>query len=181
MSRFETWSIVLSVAGIIIDLVVFGALLMQLRMLAVQIRSAQEATDRDHDRRRRQATFEYLATTTDPNVPGNLETLVNQTDKQLKETLSRLISGDDHELWKLTSRHFDNFEQLAAGIRLGVFDLDVLVSLTGDAGTDLDSYRPWIDHLRTSNRQVYGELEWLAKQLRARSPDEPSFPTHATR
>jgi hypothetical protein len=63
MTLFEKMTIIAAFAGIFINLILLLAVIRQLRVLGKQVSQATLATSLDHERRRKQATIDFYAST----------------------------------------------------------------------------------------------------------------------
>ncbi len=142
MSAFERLSIVVAVSGLAINLVAFVGLIWQVRILVRQLRQDREATDRDHDRRQRQATLDFYAVTLDKMAELRSTLPYDRDEAGIREMLSR-VTGEDDEIGKAITEYLSLFELLATGVRTGVFDLPVLNRAAGGRIRAIASnYRP---------------------------------------
>ncbi|MEU3252953.1 hypothetical protein [Streptomyces sp. NPDC006997] len=88
MTSYERWSLVASFGSLLVSVVAFGALAWQLLMLA-------RGTAQDHDRRRKQATMEYLTAIMDRRKALYDEGIPDERDHAAVSALiSRALAGD---------------------------------------------------------------------------------------
>lgn len=175
MREFEAWSLIIAGGAAVTNIVVFGVLLLQLSYLRRQIRQAQESTELDHGRRRRQATIEFYATTLD-RLQRLREDLPHDRDSAAVEAVTRrALSGDD-EANKKIAAYLTMHNLVAVSVRSDVFDVVVIDHLFGGRLLALvANYGPWIEHTRRqlSYPTMYSDLEWLADQIAARRAETP--------
>ncbi|HEX6684643.1 MAG TPA: hypothetical protein VF062_17695 [Candidatus Limnocylindrales bacterium] len=171
MSVFETWSLVGVFASIVVNIIVFGALALQVRLLANQVDLAKQATDQDHDRRRRQTTLEACTSFLDRQAELRLRMLPSDYDEAGVAALQAKALNGDGEAKQLLSVYLNGYEALANGARFDVLDLAVLNRGLGRRiMLVVDRYRPIIDHMRAAsgNPDLFGDLEWLARKVKQR-------------
>jgi hypothetical protein len=165
MSLYDKWSLGVSI-------VAFGAGLWQLFMLS-------RTTRQDHDRRRKQATMEYLAANMDRRKVFFAEGIPNERDPaRIMAKINESLSGDQASTDLITA-YLTTFNFLAVGAQTDAFDTEVIDEAWGGLIIAVwNHYRPWIE----AQRSRYGEprnwenLEWLA----ARIPQHPRLRTIPT-
>ncbi|MEU6547052.1 DUF4760 domain-containing protein [Streptomyces sp. NPDC046859] len=154
MSSYERLSLIFS-------FVAFGAVVWQLHLLS-------RSTNRDHDRRRKQATMEYLTANMDRRKALFDEGIPLERDHQaISDRINLALSGDDQETKRITA-YLTIYNFLAVGTQADAFDLDVIHEAWGGFIIAVwNNYRPWIEAQREEHGapSVYENLEWLAGQI----------------
>lgn len=172
MTQFETLSVVIGAAGVVINLILFIMFALQLRALRRQIAVAEEATRLDHDRRRKQATLDFYTATLEKRAALR-DLLPYDRDADAIRDLIRDIKSEDDGRGKEITNYLSLFEGLAAGVNSGVYDLDTIERVAGGRIRAIaHNYKSWIDSRRAmfDNPNLYEELDHLAGQLEARRP-----------
>ena len=167
VSLFEGLSLAAAFSGVVVSVIAFGVLIWQVRLLARQLGQARDATDRDHERRQKQATIDFYAVTLDKMAELRNTLPYDRDLAGIQDMLSR-VNGEDDEVGKAVTEYLSLFELLATGVRTGVFDLSVLERAAGSRIRAIAShYRPWIKQRRElfDNPHLYEELEQLAKEV----------------
>jgi hypothetical protein len=168
VTRIESLSLLAAFSGVFVNVVAFGLLIWQLRILARQLGQARDATALDHDRRQKQATIDFYAVTLDKMAELRAVLPYDRDEAGVQDMLSR-VKGEDDQVGKAITEYLSLFELLATGVRTGVFDLSVLERAAGGRIRAIAShYRPWIQQRRElfDNPHLYEELEQLASEIR---------------
>jgi hypothetical protein len=166
MSDFERITLLMSLVGLVLNGVVFIVFVVQLRLLVRQLKQASDTTALDHDRRRQQATLEFIAQTLERRAEMR-EMLPNDRDgAAIRKLLTRVSKGDPATA-KLVSEYLSLHELLATGVRMGIFDFVVLERVAGRILAMYANYEPWIKNQRTalSNPRLYEDLEWFVTRV----------------
>lgn len=172
MTTYEHWSLIIAVASVTINAILFMVVLLQLGALRQQIRESSAAEVRDHDRRRRQATMEAFSTTMDarralrtllPDDIDRAETgkIVRQIREKKSDVAHEQAVVDYLRLW----------ENFAAGVNIEVLDLEMVDRIAGTHIMRLaQNYADWIAWRRKTWRSesLFSELEELAEAIRRR-------------
>jgi len=154
----------MSVADII-QLIMLSAIILQLYL-------AYKAFKADHERRRKQATFEFINA-----VSERYRKALNDFDT--KHGLGKVVdisdySGDDYFTVK---SYLSEIERICAGVNSEVFDYDILRKMmAGNLITSNDRFRQHINNARITrnNKKLYIEFDKVANKLRAdRSKETP--------
>ena len=164
MTSFERTSLVAAFAGVLVTLVAF---VVELGLLRRQVAQATTSTKLDHERRRKQATIEFYETTLNKRTELRAH-LPYDRDAQAVAGLLASVSHEDDDAGKAITEYLSLFELLAAGVRSGVFDHDVIQRIAGSRIRAIaTNYRPWIEARRQlySNPALYQEIEWLAQSF----------------
>ncbi|MGP3950292.1 DUF4760 domain-containing protein [Streptomyces sp. 7N604] len=170
MTSYERWSLLVSLGSFVVSVVAFGALAWQLRMLA-------QATRFDHDRRRTQATLEYLSATMDRR--GDLRERGIPDDRDtagVTALVNRGLAGEVEAI-RLITEYLAIFNYLAVAAQADAFDPKIIDQARGGTVAAVQrNYRPWIDEQRERFGEplLYKDLDWLAAQMTSRSAPPPN-------
>ena len=132
-----------------------------------QIRIASKSLKADHERRKKQATIEYL---------NNLRTTYRKWNNTLIKKYGRDPAGmdtiekikADGKSWEILKDMLGMFEHLAVAVNSEVFDIDILNKMAGQYLVDVyQRWKTYIDQRRKDpNRElVYVEFEQLVHKL----------------
>ncbi|MFF7470162.1 DUF4760 domain-containing protein [Streptomyces sp. NPDC008092] len=164
MTVFERWSLVAAFGSLGVGVVGFVGLAWQLLMLA-------RSTERDHERRRKQATMEFLADNMNQRKSLFDEGIPQERDQAaIAALISRSLSGDE-QATKLVTSYLTTFNLLGAGTRLDAFDRQLIDEAWGGLIISVwDNYRPWAEAQRHehSEPRLWRNLEWLAAHMTPR-------------
>ncbi len=170
VTSYELWSLVGSFGSLTVSVIAFGALAWQLLLLS-------RSTAQDHDRRRKQATMEYLTANMDRRKELFDEGIPNERDHEAIAALISLSLSGDPQSTKLITTYLTTFNFLAVGAQTDAFDRRVIDEAWGGLVIAVwNSYQPWIE----AKRQEYGEprlwenLEWLAGRMAPRRSAVPA-------
>jgi hypothetical protein len=166
VSSYEWWSLVASFGSLLVSVVAFGAVAWQLILLS-------RSTKQDHDRRRKQATMEYLTANMDRRKELFDEGIPNERDPAaIASLVGRALAGDDAAT-KLITTYLTTFNFLAVGAQSDAFDSTVIDEAWGGLIIAVwENYRPWIEaqRARYGEPRVWDNLEWLAGHMEPRRP-----------
>ncbi|MPY63273.1 DUF4760 domain-containing protein [Streptomyces spongiae] len=164
MTSYERWSLLASFGSLLVSVVAFGALAWQLLLLS-------RNTGQDHERRRKQATMEYLTANMDRRKALFDEGIPDERDHEATAALiNRSLSGDD-QATKLITSYLTTFNFLAVGAQSDAFDREVIDEAWGGLIIAVwNGYRPWAEAQRKEHGEprVWDNLEWLAGQMEPR-------------
>ncbi|NUT38077.1 MAG: DUF4760 domain-containing protein [Hamadaea sp.] len=152
------------------NIVVFGVLLWQLRVLRSQITQTGHATLLDHDRRRKQATIEFYATTLHQQRQLREVLPHDRESGKVDRVVRRALAGDD-TLNKAIADYLTLHNLIAVSVRSDVFDVSVIDHIFGGRLMQLEAnYRAWVTHARESLNYptMYSDIEWLAGEVARR-------------
>ncbi|MFD8231139.1 DUF4760 domain-containing protein [Streptomyces sp. NPDC059696] len=170
MTSYERWSLLASFGSLGISLIAFVALAWQLLLLS-------RSTARDHDRRRKQATMEYLTANMDRRKALFDEGIPNErSPEDIAALIDRSLSGDDRAT-NLITAYLTTFNFLAVGAQCDAFDREVIDESWGGLVIAVwNNYRPWAEaqRRRYGEPRVWENLEWLAGQMAPRRPGLPA-------
>jgi hypothetical protein len=179
VTRYELLSAASSIGALVIGLATLVALLWQLRLLVKQVALAANATRLDHERRRRQATLDFYATTLAKRSELRAVLPYDRNVAGVHALLARAVDEED-EAGNAITGYLSLFESLGAGVRDDVYSFPVVEAVAGGRVLAIvENYRPWIEDRRRhfQNPRLYEHLEWLADQIarhRAAAPDRPA-------
>ncbi|MER6443227.1 MULTISPECIES: DUF4760 domain-containing protein [unclassified Streptomyces] len=169
MTSYERWSLIASFGSLLVSVVAFGAVAWQLLMLS-------RGTEQDHDRRRKQATMEYLTANMDRRKALFDEGIPHERDHGAIAALVGLsLSGDDRAT-KLVASYLTTFNFLAVGAQTDAFDRRVIDEAWGGLILSVwNNYRPWVEEQRRLHGEprVWENLEWLAGRMTPRRSGVP--------
>jgi hypothetical protein len=135
-------------------------------MTVTQINLTRQSVERDHARRRVQATYDAVKTAM-TSLSEAEPLLFNSTKKVAMENLTYddVAQGDPRKLYEA----LEDLEFLAVGFRTGLFDVSVGMHLVGNFYTRMvDALMPMIKMLRTQagHDMSYTDLEVVAEQFK---------------
>lgn len=170
MTSYERWSLVASFGSLVVSVVAFAALAWQLLMLS-------RSTGQDHDRRRKQATMEYLTANMERRKALFDEGIPHERDHEaITALISLSLSGND-QATKLITAYLTAFNFLAVGAQTDAFDREVIDEAWGGIVISVwTNYRPWIEEQRRRHGEprVWENLEWLAGRMTPRRSIVPA-------
>jgi len=172
MTIFERATFLVSLVGLFVSVVVFVVFVVQLRLLVRQLKQASKADALDHDRRRQQATLEFVAQTLERRAAMRASLPNDRNGDAIRKMLRRVGKGDE-EMGKLVSEYLSLYELLASGVRMGIFDFYVLERVAGRILAMYKNYEPWVKQQRKQqqNPRLYEDLEWfVTRVIEHRSP-----------
>lgn len=164
MTSYERLSLIASFGSLLVSVVAFGALAWQLLMLS-------RGTALDHDRRRKQATMDYLTNTMDRRSNLRDEGIPDERDETAISELIGLSLAGDRASTNLITAYLTTYNHLGVGAQSDAFDLGVVDQAWGGLITALwDNYKPWIETRRQERGEprLYEDLEWLAGRVTPR-------------
>lgn len=167
MSTFETWSLAIAIAAVLLNAALFVGFGLQLRLLRIQIDQASSATHQDHVQRRKEATLEFVTATMDRFVTLRKRGLPELVRAEVEPFAT--ASQGDNARYELIREYLYGYEVLGTGVNLQVLDVEVVSRLRGTLVVRTwELYKTWIDVVRTtSNPKAYVELEKMAANIRA--------------
>jgi hypothetical protein len=115
---FEQWSLVVSIAALMLNFALFW-------LIHRDVAGSAEATRLDHDRRKKQATLEWAATAFDRQwtKPGHLPEF---NDLERFREFANQPTEQDHEPNRIIAEWLDLMEDLATGVNMDVYNLAVV-------------------------------------------------------
>ncbi|MGW4980589.1 DUF4760 domain-containing protein [Streptomyces mirabilis] len=170
MTSYEWLSLIASFGSLLVGAVAFGALAWQLILLS-------RSTAQDHDRRRKQATMEYLTANMDRRKALFDQGIPIERDHEAIAALVSLSLSGDAEATKLIAAYLTTFNFLAVGAQSDAFDRDVIDEAWGGLIISVwNNYRPWIEVQRQEHGEprVWENLEWLASKMTPRRSVVPA-------
>lgn len=139
------------------------------------LREGAEAQQQEWVRRRKQATIELEVSTA--RYRESLKAVLPWNDRDPKEVAAFLkdAAGDRARLGSVRE-YLNHLEDLAVGIKEGVFDLDTVSMLEGSRIIDtVASYSPYIEGVRRElgRPALYLDIEELAQMLKVQRRGKP--------
>lgn len=167
MSRFESWSIVLAGASVLANVALFFGAMVQLRLVRRQLERGDLQDQRDHDRRRADATFQHITATLGAWHRLRDEGLPPTGVGRVVGYLDEINDWCDHDdpRNQLVERYLGGWEAIATAVNLGVYDLAVVIRLRGDGAVAIwREFGEWILHRRLIEARpfLFAEVEELA-------------------
>ncbi|MFJ5260931.1 DUF4760 domain-containing protein [Streptomyces sp. NPDC088387] len=169
MTSYEHWSLLAAFGSLAMGVIAFGAVAWQLMMLS-------RSTERDHDRRRKQATMEYLTANMDRRKVLFDDGIPYERDHAAIEALiGRSLSGDAAAT-KLITSYLTTYNFLGVGAQSDAFDRQVIDEAWGGLIISVwNNYRPWAEAQRLLHGEprLWTNLQWLASQMTPRRTAVP--------
>jgi Domain of unknown function (DUF4760) len=162
LSAFDTVTAGINLAA----LVFLGAQVMLARQA---IKETADAQNKEWERQRKRSTLEALVSTA--QYREELKAVLPWNDRDPKE-MARFFEKykDDHsKLWPVRE-YLNHLEDLAVGVKQGVFDLETIIMADGNRILDVVvSYGPHIERVRREieSPTVYNDIEDLAELIKA--------------
>jgi len=133
----------------------------------IQIGIAVRTFRADHERRRKQATIEYINALRE-NYRRSNNALINKfgNDPIGKKEAKEII--DDEEYWALLKDMLGQFEHLSVGVNTNVFDIEILNKMSGQYLINVfDRWKKYIELRRevSTLKKVYIDFEILVNRL----------------
>ncbi|MEU7866380.1 DUF4760 domain-containing protein [Dactylosporangium sp. NPDC049140] len=156
-----------AVAALVVNIVFLALLVKQLRLLQQQITDASESFVAEQVRIKRQATLAHIAATMEHRRRVSSEVPPDTDPEAVREFTRDADSNSPNG--RLLRNYLNFYENLAAGINIGVFDIDVVARTSGTIIVRVyDAYKDFIVRFREANRHdlAYVEMEELAEALR---------------
>jgi len=151
----------------------------QVEIGRAQNEAGLRAVELDHQRRRRQATIDFYAITVEKRSSlGSF--LPYDRDRASIDVFVDQIGQEHNEKVRGLMEYLDLFEILATGVRLDVFDIEVVEGIATSQIRDMANfYRPWImerrdflrDRTTAGSDELYCEIFELADRLTARGEE----------
>jgi len=129
-------------------------------VISIQLYFMQKTFRADHERRKKQATVEYLN-----KIREQYRTLSNKLIGKFNEdaiNLSKIDDGTRIEIKELLSI----LEHLSTGVNTEVYDYDIIKRMSGSYLVNrYKQLYPYIDNAQKSSRTLYIEFETLCKRI----------------
>lgn len=175
MKTSEVIAMIINAAMLVINI---GALIfvgMQVRLAQRSLKDSAEGQERERLRLRKLATIEMSASTERYREAMKAKLPWNDRDrKQVTDFLEK--AWGDHEKMTVVRAYLNHLEDLAVGVKAGVYDLDTVYMLSGDrliaAG---EGFAEHIGRVRDELKSpgVYEYFEDLVKELKQRRDSSP--------
>ncbi len=143
-------------------------------ILLVQAGLALKAIKADHERRKKQATIEFVQKIRPAwlEAKNKLEERWGKnplTSKELEEI------DNDFQLQKVVNNLLGLLEHLSVGMNTGVYDKDLLFRMSGSFLIDIHNrFRSYIDQVQVRNPAAYIEYQNLVSDFEERKRTKPS-------
>ena len=143
------------------------AAFVSIALVGIQIHLAAKTLKDDHDRRRQQATLEYLIKDVRPHWGDELRQLassIGRTIPMSDETMSKLRANPQSR--QLINKLLGNIEHMAVGVNMGVYDLEILDRSSG--GFLINTFNRFLPYIRRRQMKqplIYTEFEKLTDAL----------------
>lgn len=147
-------------------LVFLGA---QVMLARKALREAAEGQGREWDRQRRKATIDAIVTTAQYRESLKSTLPWNDRDLEAMAAFFEKVNGD-HDRLAPVSGYLNHLDDLAVGVKQGVFDFETVSILEGNRLIDIAaSYAPYIDSIRRElNRPtIWDDIDDLVELLKA--------------
>lgn len=160
MSLYETLSLILAIVSI-------AALLWQVRV-------ALQSIHADHERRKKQATIEFLMAQVRPLWTEGRHLLDKKWGTGVLNEDSLKQIEDDPEARVIVTSLLGHLEYLSVGINTGIYDKDILFRASGTSMIRLfHRLRPYIKLSQKNQVTAYIEFENLIHDLEERKRKKP--------
>lgn len=139
-------------------------------IVIIQLWVSNRAFQADHERRKKQATFEYVNA-----VSERFRTALNKFDD--KHGINKVvdISNYDDDDRFIVKSYLNEIEYICAGVNACVFDLKILHKMMGSGLIGRHHrFQQYIDEKRQSKKTVYVEFSEVVKNLKKLTPSDYS-------
>jgi hypothetical protein len=154
----------------IINLGLLLLLAYQLRLLSEQLKQDGQSVELDHSRRKAQATLEFSTATLAKQEQW--KHLLPDYYRDEQDVRRSVLSIDSKDPLDSTLQDFIGFfEELATGVNLGVYDVDIVDHLMGTRVIRaFKAFEPWIERRREEYGVpgLYREFQTLAEAIERR-------------
>lgn len=139
-------------------------------VVVLQLWVSHRSFKSDHERRKKQATFEYVNA-----VSERFRTALNKFDEKHGANKVVDISDYDDEDRFIVKSYLNEIEYVCAGVNAGVFDLEILHKMmgTGLIGRH-HRFQQYIDEKRRAKKTVFVEFSEVVKNLGKLTPSDYS-------
>jgi hypothetical protein len=149
----------------LLALIFLGAQVMLARRA---LRDTAAAQQQEWDRQRKQATIEVSVSTS--RYREGLKAVLPWNDRD-PEKMAAFLAGIDRSPEKLAAvrEYLNHMEDLAVGVKQGVFDLETISMLDGSRIMDIAvSYAPYIENIRRMLKrpQTYSDIQDVAELIK---------------
>lgn len=171
MTSYERWTVAVGLATAVVGLFGFVLVAIQLRILQAQISASGDEIERDHEQRRKEATFAFASATRQTFYDLRSAGLPSvNTVNDVEEYLGQIADwkDPDHPDNVLVQRYLGWWETLATGVNLGAYELEVIDRLNGPEIVRVWlKFEPWILARREAYSQpnLYHEIELLESRI----------------
>lgn len=147
-----------------LQIIIIGA---QLLVLIGQFAYLIWSVRKDHDRRKKQSTIEYVNAIRDKFKPLD--------DDIRKEFGKNVVNADkiDEDTRRNISQLLSTVEHLSVGVNTGVYDLHTLTRMSGSFFINMHyRYGPFIREAREGQRSAYVEFTYLIRRIQKIKEEE---------
>ncbi len=171
----------MSIADAVTAGINFAALLFlgaQVMLARKALKETAKGQEREWERQRRQSSIEVSIST--GQYRDSLRSVLPWNDRDPKEVMAFLDDAkDDREKLDPLRQYLNHLDDLAVGVKQGVFDIGTISMLQGSNIIDVfANYTPYIESIRRmlDRPSIYENLEDLAHMLKSlrSEPMEPS-------
>lgn len=167
---YEQVAIGISALTALTNLILFIVFALQLRIFQQQVRDSKDAIERDHKRRRAQATFEFYEATLNKRSKARTKLARDRDHEGVLEMIAEAKSGNKGLTDAITD-YLNLMELMATGVLSDTFDLETIERLAGGRIIAIsENYRTWFEYRRTTlnSQTIYAEIDELARRIRDR-------------
>lgn len=169
MNAFETWSLIIAGAAVLVNIVLFVVVVQQLGTVKEQIQLTERIAEEAENRARRQATVDFYAATHSRRM--EFLRLFNEHGMTSPQEVCNAAMEDSKVRNQLID-YLNYYEFLAVGVHTATYDFETIRRLaSGRIRKISEDYRPYIEWARSRPKgspRLFAELEELAEELRAK-------------
>ena len=161
MTKFDEFSLILAMFAVVTNVGLFT-------MFAFQLRAMRKANDRDHNRRRAQATVEFYEMTLAKRIALSKDLAYDRDGESIHEIIQEALAGDA-KLEREISEYLNLMELLATGVDMDTFDFATIERIAGGGIIAIaDHYHEWFASRRKTSDSptLYVEIDGLAQRIR---------------
>jgi|SRR5665213_2343692 len=161
MTTFDEFSLILATFAVVTNVGLFT-------VFAFQLRAMRKANDRDHNRRRAQATVEFYEMTLTKRIALSEDLAYDRDGESIHEVIQEALAGNP-KLKREISEYLNLMELLATGVDMDTFDFATIERIAGGGIIAIaDHYHEWIVSRRNTSDSptLYVEIDGLAQRIR---------------
>ena len=180
----STLETIISIVGLIINGIGLAFIGVQVVFARRQIRQAQEISQTENTRLKRQSTVDFYMTTVQQR--SNWKSILpdDWDHEKIRKFIDGTLQKRDEDKLRCIADYLGYFEALAVAVGAGIYDLEVLHSMAGARIINIaKNYQPYYLHARNSTGvlDLYTELEWLSGKLEEINSNMPDYVIFANR